>query len=62
VLTYGLGMWLGTEASAWLNQAFTIEVPDPETGKMVRSTDWRKFWLVPCVGAAIALAAFLAFF
>jgi hypothetical protein len=62
VLTYGLGMWLGTEASGWLNQAFTVEVPDPKTGTPVRTTDWRKFWLVPCVGVLISLVAFVALF
>jgi MFS family permease len=29
VLTYGLGMWLGTEASGWLNQWLTKEIPEP---------------------------------
>ncbi len=62
VLTYGLGMWLGTEASGWLNQWLTVEVPDPKTGTMVRVTDWRKFWAVPCVGVLIALVAFVTLF
>ncbi len=62
VLTYGLGMWLGTEASGWLNQWFTVEAPDPKTGKLTRVTDWRKFWLVPCAGVLIALAVFVALF
>jgi nucleoside transporter len=62
VLTYGLGMWLGTEASGWLNQALTVDTPDPATGAMVRTTDWRKFWLVPCVGVAIAFVAFVVLF
>ncbi len=61
VLTYGLGMWLGTEASGWLNQYFTREVVDQD-GKKVKVTDWTKFWLVPCVGVLISLALFLAFF
>jgi hypothetical protein len=62
VLTYGLGMWLGTEASGWLNQWFTREVTDPKTGQATKLTDWTKFWLVPCVGVLISLALFLAFF
>jgi nucleoside transporter len=62
VLTYGLGMWLGTEASGWLNQAFTTESIDPATGAKVRHTDWRKFWLVPCVGVLISLVAFVLLF
>jgi hypothetical protein len=58
VLTYGLGMWVGTEASGWLNQYYTKDVPDPATGAIKRVTDWTKFWLVPCVGAAICLVVF----
>ncbi len=48
VLTYGLGMWLGTEASGWLNQYYTKETVDPATGEKMHVTDWGKFWLVPC--------------
>jgi nucleoside transporter len=62
VLTYGLGMWLGSEASGWLNQWLTVESPDPKSGMAVRVTDWRKFWLVPCVGVLIALVAFVSLF
>ncbi|MBI3410393.1 MAG: MFS transporter [Planctomycetes bacterium] len=62
VLTYGLGMWLGTEASGWLNQYFTREVTDTATGLTVKETDWTKFWLVPAVGVLICLVLFLAFF
>jgi len=62
VLTYGLGMMIGTEASGWLNQAMTKEVQDPVTGATVRVTDWRKFWTIPCAGVVLSLALFLAFF
>ncbi len=62
VLTYGLGMWLGTEGSGWLNQGLTRESTDPVTGEMVKVTDWRAFWLVPCVGATICLVVFVLFF
>jgi nucleoside transporter len=62
VLTYGLGMWLGTEASGWLNQYYTSETADPVTGEKVRVTDWRKFWLVPCLGVTAALVLFVIFF
>jgi nucleoside transporter len=62
VLTYGLGMWLGTEASGWLNQYYTTETIDPETGEKVRVTDWRRFWLVPCAGVVAALVLFVIFF
>jgi nucleoside transporter len=62
VLTYGLGMYLGTEFSGWLNQRCTRETIDPRSGEKVTTTDWRTFWLVPCVGVLIALAAFVLFF
>ena len=62
VLTYGLGMWIGTEASGWLNQYYTRESVDPATGSTTRTTDWTKFWLVPCVGAVVAVVFFLIFF
>jgi nucleoside transporter len=61
-LTYGLGMYLGTEASGWVNQWFTTEVLDPATQQKVRVTDWSKFWLVPCVGVVVSLALFLLLF
>jgi hypothetical protein len=57
VLTYGLGMWLGTEASGLLNQLFTKEVI-VEPGQKRRVTDWRQFWLVPCCGVLVSLALF----
>jgi nucleoside transporter len=62
VLTYGLGMWLGTEASGWLNQRLTKEQIKPTTGEKERVTDWRTFWLVPCAGAALSLILFLILF
>lgn len=62
VLTYGLGMWLGTEASGWLNHFFTTETKDPQTGAVTTVTNWTMFWLVPCVGVAVSLAVFLLAF
>lgn len=62
VLTYGLGMWLGTEASGWLNQWLTRESIDPVTGMVVKTTDWRTFWLIPCAGATICLVVFILLF
>jgi MFS family permease len=62
VLTYGLGMYVGTEAGGWLNQHYTREVTDPATGATTKVTDWRRFWLVPCVGALICLVLFVIFF
>lgn len=62
VLTYGMGMWIGSEASGWLNQWATSEQTDPETGEVVRQTDWKKFWAVPCVGVAVCLLVFVLLF
>jgi nucleoside transporter len=61
VLTYGLGMWIGTEASGWLNQRYTQETVAPN-GEIVRITNWTKFWLIPCIGAVISVVFFLIFF
>lgn len=61
-LTYGLGMYLGTEASGWVNQLFTKETTDPATGQIVRATDWQKFWLLPCLGVLISLGMFVLLF
>jgi nucleoside H+ symporter len=61
VLVYGIGMWLGSEAAGWLNQAFTRETVDAATGQTVRVTDWRKFWIVNCLGVVAALAVYLIF-
>ena len=55
-------MWLGTEASGWLNQWCTIDMTDPQTGAVVKKTDWTKFWLIPCAGVVIALIAFVVLF
>ena len=62
VLTYGLGMWLGTEASGFLNHRLTHETVDPTTGEKVKVTDWKTFWLVPCIGVVLALIVFVIFF
>lgn len=61
-LTFGLGMYLGTEASGWVNQWFTREVLDPATGNKERQTNWTYFWLVPCIGVIICLALFVILF
>jgi nucleoside transporter len=62
VLTYGLGMYLGTEASGWLNQRLTRTQADPHTGQEVRHTDWRTFWAIPAVGVLVCLVAFWLLF
>jgi nucleoside transporter len=61
-LTYGLGMYLGTEASGRVNQFSTREVIDPDTQEKVQRTDWTRFWLIPCVGVLISLVLFVALF
>jgi uncharacterized membrane protein len=55
-------MYLGTEASGWVNHYLTREIQDPATGQTVRVTDWRKFWMIPCLGVIISLALFLLLF
>jgi nucleoside transporter len=62
VLTYGLGMWLGTEASGYLNQWLTTEAIDPNTGEKTRVTNWNQFWLYPCLGALLSLLLFAVLF
>ncbi|MBT4866037.1 MAG: MFS transporter [Planctomycetaceae bacterium] len=62
VLTYGLGMWIGSEASGWLNHWATTERTDPETGETIKETNWRLFWTVPCVGVVVCLLAFVLLF
>jgi nucleoside transporter len=61
-LTYGLGMYLGTEASGWINLWCTRETLDPATGQKVKVIDWTKFWIIPCIGVVVSLALFLLLF
>jgi nucleoside transporter len=56
-LVYGLGMYLGSEGSGWLNQYFSKKVT-AEDGKEETVTHWRAFWAVPCVVVAIAAVLF----
>ena len=62
VLTYGLGMYLGTEASGWLNQRLTRDVVDPATGTVERITDWRTFWLIPAISITVSVVLFVVLF
>jgi hypothetical protein len=62
VLTYGLGMYLGNEVAGWLNHRLTTESVDPASGQTVRTTNWRAFWLVPAIGAAVCLILHLLLF
>jgi nucleoside transporter len=52
-LTYGVGMYLGSELSGRVAQAYT-----DASG----ATNWSGFWVVPAVGVTISLAIFLVFF
>jgi hypothetical protein len=61
-LTYGLGMYLGTEASGWINHLFTREVRDPVSGETVKVTNWHAFWLVPFLVGLISLLLFVLLF
>jgi nucleoside transporter len=52
-LTYGVGMYLGSELSGRVAQTYT---------NAAGQTDWSHFWIVPAVGVIISLAVFLIFF
>ncbi len=56
-LVYGLGMYLGSEGSGWLNQYFSKTVTG-EDGSEETVTNWRAFWLIPCVIIAIGAGLF----
>jgi MFS family permease len=51
-LTYGAGMYLGSVASGYIAQAYTTN----------GVTDWRGFWIVPCVGVLVSFGLFVALF
>lgn len=51
-LTYGAGMFIGSEISGRLKEAYTVD------GVM----DWSGFWLVPAVGVLISLVLFVLLF
>jgi nucleoside transporter len=61
LVTYGIGMTIGAVASGWLNELLTKEVTDPETGAVVKATDWRTFWLVPCGIVMVSFVLLLIF-
>ncbi len=56
-LVYGLGMYIGSEGSGWLNQYFSKTTVDDE-GKEQVVTNWRGFWAIPCVILSIAAVLF----
>jgi MFS family permease len=57
LLTYGIGMWLGTILSGYLNQANTIN-----TLVQPGQVDWFRFWLVPAYGVIAAVIVFALLF
>jgi nucleoside transporter len=61
-LTYGLGMYLGTEASGRVNQWCTRTVVDPATNEKIMVTNWTKFWLVPAISVVVCLILFVLLF
>ncbi len=52
LLTYGVGMWLGSVISGFLKDALTHE----------GVTDWRTFWIIPSVGVLVSCLVFVLFF
>ena len=62
VITYGLGMYVGTIVAGWLNQYLTRDAVDPATGASERVTDWRNFWGIPAVVLLVSVVLFVALF
>ncbi len=56
-LVYGLGMYLGSELSGWLNQYFTKPTTAAD-GTPDTVTNWRAFWAIPGVCVAICAGLF----
>jgi nucleoside transporter len=56
LLTYGLGMWLGSLLSGALKDHYTTVVD----GNSV--TDWQSFWTIPSVGVLVSFLVFVLFF
>jgi nucleoside transporter len=60
-LTYGVGMWLGSELSNVVFMRNTTKAPDT-ADKLTDVTNWAAFWAVPSIGVLIALVLFVLFF
>jgi MFS family permease len=52
LLTYGVGMWLGSMLSGVLKDYFTHD----------GVVDWRTYWLIPSGGVLVSLVVFVLFF
>lgn len=57
-LVYGLGMYLGSEGSGWLNQYFSRKQLGAE-GEEETVTNWRAFWGIPCAIVTVCAILFL---
>jgi nucleoside transporter len=55
-LTYGVGMWAGSEFSNVVFEWYT------KVDGATKVTDWRSFWTLPSVGVLIAFFIFVIFF
>jgi nucleoside transporter len=55
-LTYGVGMWLGSQLSGVVKDYYTSGAKDAPI------LDWYHIWLVPCVGVVASLIIFALFF
>jgi nucleoside transporter len=53
LLTYGVGMWLGSMLSGVLKDVFT---------RADGVVDWQTYWLVPSLGVLVSLVVFVLFF
>ena len=66
VVTYGLGMWLGTELSGWLNERLTTvkgtHEPTEVGEEPPKETNWRLFWAIPSVAVFVCLLLFVVLF
>ena len=60
-LVYGLGMYLGSELSGRLNQYFSKTVTN-DAGEEETVTNWKSFWIGPCMIVTISALIFLASF
>lgn len=57
MLVYGVGMLAGTEIAGWWNERCTLRQPGSEHDEP--RTNWRKFWLAPCVVVSLSLVLLL---
>jgi nucleoside transporter len=60
LLTYGLGMWLGSMLAGFLQDHFTVQLVPGDAATSV--TNWSAFWTIPSLGVLLSLAVFVLFF